>query len=425
MTRIPDPQCAPADEEHPDLRRNFASLSLNVIFQRIGWIFKTESVIMPGFVESLTPSGAIRGVLPLISRFGQSIPQLYAAHLVGPLARKKPVFLAFAFLQVIVWGVLALGLFLMPSSRSRGPLILFLVCYAVHWITYGVTGLLWGTLQGKLIPPRRRGRLLAVSSVIGCAGAIIAAYFLMTAWLPAGGERYDLIFAATASCFLIAVLAVTRLKERPVPGSNDVRFSGFLADSIRAIRRDANFRLFLVVVALSYASMLVFPHYAVFGLRRLGLRPASFVSFVIAQNLVNALGSLFVGLFADRRGNRRALSFVSILLSSAPLMAIGIAQLPMAIARPCYTLVFACIGFSPVRMRIVSNYALEITSSDRHPQYLSILNIVQSSLVLFSPLVGLAIDRLSFEFVFVVCSGIMAVGAGLTFRLVEPREGRA
>ena len=74
-------------------------------------------------------------------------------------------------------------------------------------------------------------------------------------------------------------------------------------------------------------------------------------------------------------------------------------------------------------MRIVVNYALEITSSERHPQYLSILNTVQSAPVLFSPLVGLAIDRLSFEPVFVVCFVIMAVGAGLTFKLVEPREG--
>ena len=423
MTSTPEPNHATSDADRNDLRRNFLALALNLIFQRVGWIFKTESIIMPGFVESLTPSGTIRGFLPLISRFGQSLPQFYAAHLVGPISRKKPVFLAFAFLQTAVWGILALGLFLLPGSNSRGALTLFLTCYALHWITYGVTGLLWGTLQGKLIPPRRRGRLLAVSSVIGCTCAIAAAYFLMTPWLAQAPGRYDLIFAATFSCFFIAVLAATRLKEPPVPGKNDLRFLGFVTDSIHAIRRDANFRLLLLAVGLCYASMLLFPHYAVFGLRRLGLQPGSFVSFVIAQNLVNALGSLFIGPFADRRGNRRALSLLAILLSSIPLVAIGITRLPTSLARPCYTLVFACIGFSPVRMRIVVNYALEITSSERHPQYLSILNTVQSAPVLFSPLVGLAIDRLSFEPVFVVCFVIMAVGAGLTFKLVEPREG--
>jgi hypothetical protein len=39
---------------------------------RVAWIFKTESVIMPAFLDSISESGLIRGALPLLNRTGQS-----------------------------------------------------------------------------------------------------------------------------------------------------------------------------------------------------------------------------------------------------------------------------------------------------------------------------------------------------------------
>ena len=49
-------------EQHE--KRNLVVFAANQIFMRLGWIFKTESVVMPGFIDVYTLSGFIRGLLP-------------------------------------------------------------------------------------------------------------------------------------------------------------------------------------------------------------------------------------------------------------------------------------------------------------------------------------------------------------------------
>src|SRR5688572_2949448 len=46
------------------------------VLLRIGWIFKTETVIMPDFLDAIAGAGWIRGLLPVLSRVGQSVPPL-------------------------------------------------------------------------------------------------------------------------------------------------------------------------------------------------------------------------------------------------------------------------------------------------------------------------------------------------------------
>ena len=57
-------------------RFNFCVIALYQVVMRTGWIFKTESVIMPAVLDSLGGSGWLRGLLPPLNRFGQSIPPL-------------------------------------------------------------------------------------------------------------------------------------------------------------------------------------------------------------------------------------------------------------------------------------------------------------------------------------------------------------
>ena len=75
---------------------------------RMGWIFKTESVVMPGFIDIYTSSDVIRGWLPLISRIGRSIPQLILAHQMAKMPRKQAVFVLSGFGIMIPWLGLAL-----------------------------------------------------------------------------------------------------------------------------------------------------------------------------------------------------------------------------------------------------------------------------------------------------------------------------
>ena len=62
--------------------RNLLVLAAYQVVVRVGWIFKTESVIMPAFLDHIAsgPSaGLLRSLLPLLNRFGQSVPPMFFA----------------------------------------------------------------------------------------------------------------------------------------------------------------------------------------------------------------------------------------------------------------------------------------------------------------------------------------------------------
>ncbi|HID75426.1 MAG TPA: hypothetical protein EYP56_05445, partial [Planctomycetaceae bacterium] len=58
--------------------RNLLLLATHQIVFRIGWVFKTESVIMPAFVDLVAGPGWVRGCLPVLNRLGQSVPPVFA-----------------------------------------------------------------------------------------------------------------------------------------------------------------------------------------------------------------------------------------------------------------------------------------------------------------------------------------------------------
>jgi MFS family permease len=399
-------------------KRNFVVFFVNQVLMRIGWIFKTESVVMPGFIDAYTSSDWIRGCLPLISRIGQSLPQFFIAPIATRAPRKQRMFVAAGYGVMIPW--FALALILGFTGWSASVIVsLFLLLYAAHWFALGCHTLAQGTLQGKLIRPERRGGLLGYSNIVGCALAIAAAFLAMTRWLDNETAHYELIFGATGLFFGLAATTSLYFREPPSPPPQTMPFFKFLSSGLLLLRHDQDFRRFAVVLLLFYMLWPLFPHYTVFGKRRLGLGTAQFATLVIAQNTVSAFGSWVVGMIADRRGNRIALRMLIFVMACVPLLAIALTRMPSG--AETYWLVYAFLGLTPVANRIVTNYTLEISPQEKHPQYLSVMSLVEAIPLLISPLLGALIEKFSFELIFSFCAAL-SVGAGvLTFRLSEPR----
>ena len=58
-----------------EIRGNFFKIALFQITLRTGWIFKTESIVMPAVMDSISGAGWLRGFLPVLNRFGRSGPK--------------------------------------------------------------------------------------------------------------------------------------------------------------------------------------------------------------------------------------------------------------------------------------------------------------------------------------------------------------
>ncbi len=91
MTEGPPAAPPAADRE----ARNTFWLECYQVVVRIGWIFKTETIIMPAVLDAVVDSGFLRGLLPVAS-----VPWYDARELAGPLAVLGAVIaagLAFSF----------------------------------------------------------------------------------------------------------------------------------------------------------------------------------------------------------------------------------------------------------------------------------------------------------------------------------------
>ena len=87
--------------------RNLFALSAHYISLRLGWIFKTETVIMPAFMDAISGAGWLRGCLPVVNRICSSLPPLFYAPRLKAAPRKKVLLSVATFAMAIPFCVLA------------------------------------------------------------------------------------------------------------------------------------------------------------------------------------------------------------------------------------------------------------------------------------------------------------------------------
>lgn len=402
--------------------RNLFTLAVHHIVLRVAWIFKTESVIMPAFVDVIAGAGWLRGCLPILNRFGQSVPAMVFADRLLRIHRKKWALLTTTLLMAVPFVILsALWLFLEQKRHAWLP-PLFLVLYFAFFSLTGLTQLSFGTLQGKLIRPNRRGKLLGVSGIFGAVLAILCAWALLRHWLalPDGGFGY--IFGFTGTGFALAGLICLQIREPADHYDSDQRHAtNHFRFAWQIVRQDAAFRRFATVTVLFVTAQLLFPHYQALGLGQPGASRIDLMTWVIAQNAGMGVFSILMGAVADRFGNRLTIRLQIFIAALTPPLAVWLAR---GVANPAqvYWIAFVLLGIVPVAFKTLVNYTLEISAPDQHPRYISTLKFCMVVPFCLSPVVGLLVDILGFEVVFVSIAALIAIGGVLTFRLSEPRH---
>ena len=155
--------------------------------------------------------GWLRGCLPVVNRICSSLPPLFYAPKLKAAPRKK-VLLGVATLAMAIPFCLLAVTWLRIWQPGSGLLVgmsgwmpaLFLVCYGVVFVFTGLQRLAWSTLQGKLIRDNRRGRLLAISGLLGSIISVTAVLLLIPGWLKQPDGGFAWIFLMTAAGFVVA-----------------------------------------------------------------------------------------------------------------------------------------------------------------------------------------------------------------------------
>ncbi len=408
--------------------RNLAILAAHQIIFRIGWIFKTESVIIPAFLDLLAGpgSGMLRGLLPVMNRFGQSVPPTLLAGWLRQQPLKKRALAGFVMAMGLPFAALAAACLMVGLCQWSGVVWWFLGLYALFFVFNGLYHLAFGTLQGKLIRPRRRGRLMLLSTFYGSLPAMLMAWWLLPGWLSEPKTGFGWIFTFSAACFLLSglfVLLVFEPRDEP-DGVAPQTTRTSIGDMLHVLRSDRNLRRLTVVAMLFGSGLIVFPHYQAQALGPMRLPMEVLMLFAITQNAAVGIFSLFLGPAADRFGNRAALGLVVLGSAIAPVLAAILSQLPDGVGEGAYWMVFIPMGITPLVLRILVNYTLETCVPKQHPRYLATVNLCLAVPFVFAPLVGFLIDleSVGFQVVFLTTAVLMVLGAMMTLTLEEPRN---
>ncbi|MBL8849035.1 MAG: MFS transporter [Planctomycetaceae bacterium] len=408
--------------------RNLLVLSAFQVLLRVGWIFKTETVIMPDFMDAIAGAGWIRGLLPVLNRVGQSVPPLVFSDALQRSPLKLRTLLGITTLMAVPF--LALGAIwaLVNDQKVTWLPPLFLLLYFLFFSLNGLNQQAFGTAQGKLIRAVRRGWLMGLSGFIGSVSAVLAAIWLLPGWLKLPNNAgYAPIFLFNGGMYLVGGF-VLLLGLEPRDGADRTPKSPVweqFRGAWRLFWTDAGFRSVGWVAMCFISALLLFPHYQWLGREQLGATNANLLPWVVAQNLSLGVFSPLLGRIADHRGNRLAVRIAVFLSALTPLVALWLASRQGEGSLTWYSLTFALLGLCPLTIRTIQNYVLELADESQHSLYLSTMTVCLAVPFVFSPIVGWLVDTFPYQWSFGAVSAVIALGGLLTFRMPEPRSTEA
>jgi len=427
---------APSTEIQAVETRNLFALSAHYISLRLGWIFKTETVIMPAFMDAISGAGWLRGCLPVVNRICSSLPPLFFAPRLKDSPRKKLTLSAASFLMAVPFCVLAIAW--RQAWQPESSLVpgwfpaLFLACYGVVFVGAGLQRLAWATVQGKLIRDVRRGRLMAMSGLIGSATSVIAVVLLIPRWLQRPDGGFAWIFLMTAGGFVLAgglagLIAEPADKPTGTPTAPPSRRPGrLLLDAWELFRTNPPFRRIACVAMLFISIQLAFPHFQTLGRQTLSddqrEQGSYLMHWVVAQNIGFGIGTFLFGWLADYWGNRIVIRIEIFLLALAPPLALVLSSQTADPGGGVFWLIFSLLGLTPLTFRTIYNYVLELAPPAEHPRHIATLNLAMTVPFFGSPAIGWLVDELGFQPVFIAVSIIVTCGGLLTFGMAEPRQ---
>ncbi len=409
---------------------NFWWLVAHHVLLRVGWIFKTESIIIPAFMSFIGGGPVLLGWLPVLQRFGLSVPPLLYARRLTVMPRKKWSVVRTTLGMAIPFALLA-AVWLSGAWRGaegpRGWLPYgFLSVYAVFFVLTGMNQLGEHSLSAKLVRVDMRGRLFAAGVMIGSPIAIVCALWALGDWLKAPDGGFGWVFLTVATVFALAAISAATLREEAEPieehPTNVWKKFHAAAESIGATPDRKRLALLALLCSVNF---MLFPHYQALGRDRFDFALTSLAHWVALQNASTAVFGIIAGPLADRLGNRAALRFAVFGLMLGPMLAAIFAVLPVEVGRSWFWIVFTSLGFTPVTVRFIVNYALEVATGAEEARYVSAIGMCMALPVIFgSPLVGLLVGLIGAAPVLFAGWLVLLVAGLQTFRMGEPRHAK-
>lgn len=396
---------------------------LDLVFFTLGLSLVSRETVMPVLVSSLTDSKLAIGLIPALYSLSFYLPQLLVANFSERLLYKKPFVMAIAgpgergaylLIGLVVW--------LLAVDAPQVTLGLFFVLLAISGACSGSATPAWYDMIAKVIPVQRRGIWSGVSHGLGALIAVVGA--LGVGWILAAAVypvNFALVFGLAFVALLISFLGLALNREPPSVHLKDaVPLRQYLRQLPAILRRDENFRRFLISRTVAQLGAMATGFFIVYGQERFTIDGVGVGYPTAALVASSAVMNLIWGALADRYGHKLILALAPLLMAAAVLNAL------LAPSFGWLVLTFVLLGaYQAADTVSIFNIIIEFCPPTERPTYIGLTNTLLAPVLTLAPLLGGWLATVTgYAGLFGVALVAALLGAGLMFGWVrEPRSG--
>lgn len=399
-------------------RRNLTLLILDGATFAFAISLLSETTIVPAFVQGLSNSAVLVGLVGALYAVGRYLPQLIGAHLVQGRPRRKPVVLAIVVAERV--GILAIAIVAQLTGLIPVEVVLplFFVAFCGYAITTGLIGPVYGDFIAKALQGGR-GWYYAVSQllggVLGFTAALVGERIIRTLDFPNGNQ---ICFWICFGLSFVSIFFLAFLREEPYPLAEPRKpLRHTLAQIPGILRGNRPYRRFLIARAFLALATMGIGFVVVDGIDG-PLQPSD--AALLAAVFI--LSQAFLGFALSLLGAYGGWKVVVVL--GGVLLLLGMGGAFIADGLFSYVLVFVALGgANAVTIIGDPNMSIELAPTESTSVYLGTTSTLLAPFFIIGPLAaGWAAPVIGYDGVFVAAAVCAAIGLVLALTLAEPRR---
>lgn len=407
----------PSGNSH--VRFNFVCGLLHGVFYRAGMAFSEPTSVLPVFLTHFTGSLTMIGVFSALIQGGGMLPLFFVANRLERVRRKKPVLLAAIWIRAAAWGILGMLVFFWRDGDTTLVLMALLTLLFIFSFAGGVATVPFNDLWAKVLPATMRGRFFGHRQLWGGVMALGAAYVVKRVLgnpelvFP---NNFGLLFLFSFAFLVISYIALSSVRE-PEGAIIDAprNLSTFLGQSLRMVREDRNFGLFLLSRLTIGFTAFALPFYVIYGKQELQM-PAERIGILIGSQVAGSILSNIVWAeLSDRVGNRIVIRLTGLVSVLIPVLTLVSTRF---FGDTLLVVVFALIGVQISGTGIgFKNYLLEIAPAPLRPAYIAVSGTLAGLLFILPIAGGFVVDLWGYRAAFIATTVVLAVGLVFSWSL--------
>jgi len=410
-----------------NIKWNFTMGLIHGILYLGGEAFYNPDTILPIFLDYFTKSKTLIGLSSaLIGRLGgiaSVFPQLLVANKIENKTHKKPLLIFAITVRALSWGLLAFTTYIFNNTYPNLTIFFLFVTLILHTFMGGIAAVPFFDIWGKSLPSNLRGRFFGYRQLWGGILAIGSGLIVKNILENNAIEfpyNFALLFSLVFIFLSISYIALGSVKEPTEKVyKNQLPFKDFLKKAFLIIKKNSNYKKFIMVEILVGAGGMALPFYVLYLKDVLRIELGTVGMLLSAQMLGSVLSNILWAHLSDFVGNKKVIQISSFAGLMVPIVALMIQSKNELL----YLLLFAIIGFFIAGRTIGNtNYLLDIAPSKDRPIYISLTGTLLFPVSLFPLIGGLIAQYISYNMLFIITGIPILLGFILSFGLKESRS---